>query len=197
MSNKDRERWDQKYRRQVPCVEEPSDWLISLRDQLPTRGNALDLAGGAGRNAIWLAGRGLDVTLADISEAALDLARANAAAAHVSIQTLLVDVETDPVPPGPWDLVVCVNFLWRPLFALVPEILRPGGMFVFSQPTRSNLSRHDRPGPRYLLQDGEIPSLVRGLEIVRHTEGWTETVRHEARLLARLPDSVRHSGEQD
>jgi hypothetical protein len=52
-------------------------------------------------------------------------------------------------------------------------------------PTRSNLERHTRPDPRHLLEDGELPGLVPGLEIVRYEEGWTEQGRHEARLVAR------------
>ena len=52
-------------------------------------------------------------------------------------------------------------------------------------PTRSNLTRHERPGPRHLLEDGELPVLVRGLEIVRYEEGWTEEDQHDARLVAR------------
>ena len=55
-------------------------------------------------------------------------------------------------------------------------------------PTRSNLRRHTRPGPRHLLGDGELPGLVRGLEVLRYEEGWTEQGRHEARLVARRRD---------
>ena len=57
-------------------------------------------------------------------------------------------------------------------------------------PTRSNLRGHTRPGPRHLLGDGKLPGLVRGLEVLRYEEGWTEQGRHEARLVAR----GRHAG---
>lgn len=187
MSDADRQHWNDRYRQRSPAIEEPAAWLRSLADRLPAQGQALDVAGGPGRNAIWLAGRGLDVTVADISEVALGLARSRAEAAGVSIHTQALDFETDPFPAGPWDLVVSINYLWRPLFELIPNVLRPGGMLVFSQPTRSNLLKHERPGIRHLLEDGELPFLVRGLEVVSHSEGWTETGRHEARVLARLP----------
>ena len=74
MSDKDRKRWDAKYARQESAPSEPSLLLTQLDDILPRRGRALDIAGGAGRHAIWLAQRGLDVTLADISLAGMNLA---------------------------------------------------------------------------------------------------------------------------
>jgi hypothetical protein len=52
-------------------------------------------------------------------------------------------------------------------------------------PTRSNLERHPRHDPRHMLEDGELPGLVRSLEIVRYKEGWTQQGRHEALLVAR------------
>lgn len=48
--------------------------------------------------------------------------------------------------------------------------------------TATNLQRHARPGPAHVLDDGELPSLVRGVEALRREEGWLESGRHEARL---------------
>jgi SAM-dependent methyltransferase len=95
-----------------------------------------------------------------------------------------VDLEEAPLPRGPYQLVLCLNFLWRPLFEEIPRVLVSGGLFVFAQPTRSNLQRNSHPSARFLLEDGELPRLVRGLEVVSYTEGWTEEGRHEARLVA-------------
>jgi SAM-dependent methyltransferase len=134
-----------------------------------------------------LAHRGLDVTLLDISDVALERAAAAAREAGVALRTQRVDVGCEPLPPGPYALVLCLNFLWRPLFAAIPQVLAPGGLLVFSQPTRANLQRHSHPSARFLLEDGELPELVRGLELVSYTEGWTEEGRHEARLVASRP----------
>jgi SAM-dependent methyltransferase len=156
---------------------------------LPRGGRALDLAGGAGANAIWLSRRGLDVSLADISPVALELARHEAERNGVSLRLLEMDLERDPFPPGPWDLILCFRFLWRPLFEVVPAALAPGGLFVVAHPTKSNLTRHERPGSRYLLDDGELPGLARGLEVLRYQEGWTAEGNHEASLLARRSEA--------
>ena len=160
MSLDDRVRWDEKYRKDVARPRLPSPFLVGISGMLPTRGRALDIAGGAGANAVWLASQGWDVTLADISPVGLAFATEHARSAGVVLRTLEVDLEQEPFPPGPWDLIVCVRFLYRPLFAIIPEELSPGGVLVVAHPTRSNLSRHERPGPRHLLEDGELPGLV-------------------------------------
>jgi SAM-dependent methyltransferase len=184
LAESERDRWDRRYRDEG-APEEPSAFLISLDFLLPRDGSALDLAGGGGRNALWLARRGLEVTLADVSEAGLTIARDRAAKAGLSIQAIRLDLEREPLPAGPWGLVVCFHFLWRPLFAVIPDVLGPGGLFVYAQPTRKNLERHARPGPAFLLEEGELPRLIHGLTVIRYEEGWFEEGRHEARLVAR------------
>jgi tellurite methyltransferase len=186
VSEDDRERWNLRYR-EGEKAGAPSPFLCGLDDVLPRRGRALDVAGGAGRHAIWLARRGLSVTLADVSDVALSTTARLAGEAGVAIETQRVDFEVSPLPAGPWDVVVSFNFLHRPLFGALPLALAPGGWLVVAHPTRTNLTRHPRPGPDHLLDDGELATLARGLEIVSCEEGWFESGRHEARLVARRP----------
>lgn len=188
MSDAEKERWNERYLEGAGATE-PSAFLLSLDRELPRTGRALDLAGGRGRHAIWLARRGLDVTLADISDVGLALARDAAAEAEARVRTVAVDLERSPIPPGPWDLIVCFHYLHRPLFAQIPRALAPGGHFVFCQLTLRNLERHPRPGPPYLLEEGELPRLLVGLELLRYEEGWLDEGRHEARAVARAPES--------
>lgn len=191
MSEADREKWDAVYSGPGAGRAAPSLVLTALDALLPRTGRALDLAGGTGRHALALAGRGLEVTLADISGIALERARGSAAAAGLEIRTLQLDLELEPLPPGPWDLIVVVRYLQRKLFEEIPDVLAPGGTLLYVQPTRSNLQRHAKPSAAYLLEDGEMPSLVQGLEIVLCDEGWTEEGFHEARLVARKHPSSR------
>jgi tellurite methyltransferase len=193
MSHADREKWNARFREgSAYAREQPSDFLIGLGDRLPPAGRALDVAGGAGRNSVWLARRGLSVTLADISDEALARARAQADRAGVALDLRQTDLEVDPLPPGPFDLILSFNFLRRELFAAFPHHLAPGGLLVYLQPTRSNLQRHPRPPAAFLLEDGELPGLLAGLEVVSYDEGWFDSGegerRHEARLLARRSD---------
>jgi SAM-dependent methyltransferase len=180
----DREKWDARYR-EGDSPSAPSSFLTGLDALLPRRGRALDVAGGAGRHALWLARRGLTVTLTDVSPVALEQASRAAREEGLPLATLLVDLEVEPLPDGPWDLVLCTYFLHRPLFAAFPRVLAPGGWLAFAHATRRNLERHPRPGPAHLLDEGEAATLVRGLQVIQLAEGWFEEGRHEARLLAR------------
>jgi tellurite methyltransferase len=182
MAGPDRERWNAKYREEE-AIAQPSPFLVALADLLPRRGRALDVAGGSGRNALWLLRHGLQVTIADISDVALQ----RAAAAAEGLRTVEVDLESEPLPEGPWEVIVCSHFLQRPLFSQFPALLAPGGFLVVAHPTVVNLQKHPRPGREYLLAEGELHALVKGLEVVRFEEGWVESGRHEARLVARKP----------
>jgi tellurite methyltransferase len=186
VSTTDREKWNERYRTQQE-LSAPSPFLDSLDGVLPRAGRALDVAGGSGRNSLWLARRGFDVTLADVSDFALERARQAALAEGLSIATLDLDLESSPLPAGPWDLILCMYFLHRPLFATFAEKLAPGGWLVLAHATRTNLTRNPRPGLDHLLEDGELPVLVRGLEVVRSEEGWMDSGRHEARMAAQKP----------
>jgi SAM-dependent methyltransferase len=185
----DRERWNARYREEERSAA-PSPFVVSLDAVLPRAGRALDVAGGTGRHALWLARRGLEVTLADVSDEALARAAEAARAERLPLRTVRLDLEVAALPAGPWRLVLCTYFLHRPLLAEAGATLAPGGLIVVAHPTRTNLERHARPGPEHLLGEGELPALVRGLEILRHEEAWFETGRHEARLVARRPLEV-------
>jgi SAM-dependent methyltransferase len=190
MADGDRARWDARWSATgTPEPAEPAAALLEAEAVLPRAGAAraprvLDVAGGAGRNAVWLARRGYDVTLADVSPVALARAAGAAATAGVTLRLVARDVETTALPPGPWDAIVVIDFLHRPLFDAFPTALAAGGVLLYAQPTKRNLERHARPGTRFLVDDGELRALARGLEVVRYAEGWLDD-RHVARLVAR------------
>lgn len=185
MSDGDRERWNARYsaRADEPAAAGPC--LTAVERWLPRTGRALDVAGGAGRHALWLARRGLQVTLVDVADVGLRQAAARARREGLVLETLRLDLESDPFPPGPWAVIVCCYYLQRSLFSAFAAGLAPGGMLVFAQPTRTNLERNPRPSARFLLEDGELPRLVAGLQVIRYEERWFPEGQHEARLLAR------------
>ncbi|HEY5578372.1 MAG TPA: methyltransferase domain-containing protein, partial [Acidimicrobiia bacterium] len=161
--------------------------LVEVVGFLPSQGRALDVAGGSGRNALYLAHRGLDVTLVDVSPVAVGVARDEAARRSLRLDVMLADLEEAPLPSGPWDIIVCFHYLQRDLFPNMTAALVAGGVLVCEIATVRNLERNDRPPLPYLLHEGELLDLVPGLAVVRHEERWTEEGRHEARLLATSP----------
>lgn len=197
MSAEDRLKWEQRYTAVGFEVAPPSLVLRRLQSFFPPihsadaarPATALDVAGGPGRHAIWLAELGYRVTLVDIAEAGLRIAGERAVQHGVELQTIQLDLDLAPLPPGPWDLILCTMFLDRTLFERAAAELSLRGTLVYLQPTRTNLTRHDKPPEGFLLEDGELPSLVTaaGLDIVHYEEGWLEDGRHDAFVVARRP----------
>lgn len=184
MSDAERQYWDERYA-QGPLATEPSAFLREVADHFPPRAAILDVAGGTGRNAVWLAQRGHRATIVDVSSSGLELAHRNATDAGIDIATICADLDTVPLPPGPWDVVLDFHFLKRELFAAFLDRLRPGGLLVFCQATVHNLERHERPPRRVLLAPGEGRELLAGFESIVVREGWSAEGRHEFESLSR------------
>lgn len=178
-----RTRWNQRFADEG-WPEEPSPFLLEAAGPVPP-GKALDVAGGPGRNAVWLAERGWAVTLIDISDVALRMAARRAAERGVDLDLVRSDVAADPLPGGPWDLVVLFHFLERRVFAEVARVLHPEGRFVGELATVRNLERHPRPRRPFVLEEGEAPRLLEaaGFEVLHLEEGWFED-RHQVRFVA-------------
>ena len=186
MSETDRIKWDARYRKTDVEPPKPSTFLLDNADHLPCSGRCLDVAGGAGRNGLWLAARGLDVTIADISAEGLKLAQTRAAAAGFSIATAQLDLEDEPLPAGPWDVVFSMLYLQRDLYAKMAAVLAPGGTLLAMQPTLTNLERHAKPPAPFLLRPGELATLLpSSLEVLLLTEQWSAQGQHQARVVAR------------
>ncbi|MCA9249309.1 MAG: class I SAM-dependent methyltransferase [Planctomycetales bacterium] len=185
MSQEDRQKWDARYRQQPNPESGPAEVLTANADLIPRAGNALDVAGGSGRNALWLARRGLNASLVDISAEGLAIARQRAEKEQLDLQFVVADLEHESLPAGPWRLVVQTCFLQRELFPSLIQALEPAGMLVVAQPTRRNRERWTAPPEKYLLDEGELIQLAGPLEIVHFDEAWRENGRYEAWLIAR------------
>ena len=164
--------WDDRYSQGSELLSPDSLWPDDLDIQFPSEGSALDVAAGAGRVALWLAGKGLIVTAVDISQAGLDRAAAAAAAADLNLETVLADLETRDLPSGPFDVITCFRYWQRDLFPAMHSRLAPGGIFLAEVFTTNNLERNPHPSPRFLAQPGELRELCSSLEILFYREGW-------------------------
>lgn len=185
MAEGDRERWNEKWSGRGVGTAHGSSLLELIGDRLPTRGRALDIGGGGAADSLELARAGLDVTVVDVSDIGLAAARAQAEAEGLTVHTVRADLDTDPLPDGPWDLVAIGNFLDRDLLARVGEALSPTGLLAVVIATVTNLERHERPSRRFLVDTGELPTLIGDLHVLEHSEAWRSNGRHEAHLLAR------------
>jgi SAM-dependent methyltransferase len=101
----DRHDWDRRYEaKELIWTAEPNRFLVAEIGDLPP-GSALDLAAGEGRNAVWLAEQGWEVTAVDFSAVGLSKADELAAARGVTVTTVCADA-TAFEPAAPFDLVI-------------------------------------------------------------------------------------------
>ncbi|WP_420438593.1 class I SAM-dependent methyltransferase [Candidatus Poriferisodalis sp.] len=91
------DRWDAKYADwDEPGL--PSEFVTGCVEHLADCPTAADLAGGTGGTALWLASQGIDTTLVDVSERALEIARAAAGERSLHLRTVQADLEAEPLP---------------------------------------------------------------------------------------------------
>ena len=98
-------------------------------------GTALDVGAGQGRNAVWLAQQGWDVTAMDISGVGLAAATSNAEKEGVSIKIAKASYQDFDFGTEKWDLIVMI-LSWAPVsdpsfVSRIHESLRSNGVVVF------------------------------------------------------------------
>ncbi len=131
-----RERWNRRWagEERVHAGTAPSRFLVAEVAGLRP-GAALDLACGAGRNAVWLAEQGWRVTAADFSGVALRMARSLAARRRTAVDWIEADLLAWTPPVRAYDLV-CVLYLQLPaperrtVLARAAGAVRDGGTLL-------------------------------------------------------------------
>jgi tellurite methyltransferase len=156
----------------------PSSWLLETADLLPTSGSALDLACGAGRHALLLAAAGLDVTAVDRDVRKLARLRTYANRLGLSMRIEEADLETGEAARGAWTwpgapyaLIVVMRYLHRPLMPQLVQQLDRRGTLFYETFLEAQAERGRPTNPDFLLKPGELPELVRPLDVVRAREG--------------------------
>lgn len=160
----------------------PAPLLVeTVRGMKP--GRALDLACGAGRNALWLAEHGWSVTAVDGSREAIDSLRQNAAERGVNVETHVADLEKSEyaIEQAHWDLVAISYYLQRDLFEPAKRGVVPGGVLLAIVLLGEG---------RFSAVPGELRGYFSGWEILHDREGnpgGSPQHRAVAEIVARRP----------
>ena len=163
--------WDERYSdKRFAYGREPNDFLRDMIDLLPA-GKTLCLAEGEGRNAVFLAKRGHDVTAIDLSIVGLEKANRLAAEQQVSIETIHSDLEDFRIAQDGWDAIISIfAHLPPPLRQRVHrEVvagLRPGGIFLLEAytPEQLNYGTGGPPVEEMMMTLESLEEELRGLE---------------------------------
>ncbi len=169
----DKEAWNFRYQGDdLLWTERPNRLLVAEAEGL-TPGRALDLACGEGRNAVWMAEQGWQVTGVDFSQVALDKAHRLAEQRGVEVNWVCADL-LEYAPPGVFGLVI-VFYLQLALnerhviFSRAASAVAPGGTLLLVAHTPDNLERgHGGPrDPAVLYSAEQAAADLTGLEIER------------------------------
>ncbi len=162
------------------------NWL----PELPV-GRALDVACGAGRNAIFLAQAGFQVDAIDISVAGLDQARQKAEDQSLSI--CWIEQDLDEVYPfdTAYDLIIVMWYVNLTLITRLCDCLAPGGYLLSEQHLVTDKEVIGPTNPDYRVAPGELAAAVAGLDLIMLEESIVTISETEqvasARVVARKP----------
>ena len=166
------EMWDERHAAREPIESHQPDPTLAEVAGALAPGRAIDLAAGDGRNAIWLAAQGWDVTAVDFSSVALERATAAAEAANVTVRWVHADLLDWRPEPRSFDLVALM-FLHLPprergaIYAHAAEAVAPGGRILVVGHDRSNLTEGagGPQDPDVLFTAAEIAEACTDLEV--------------------------------
>jgi 2-polyprenyl-3-methyl-5-hydroxy-6-metoxy-1,4-benzoquinol methylase len=172
--------------------KEPNEYLAEQSDQYLKPGNSvLCISDGEGRNGVWLAKQGMQVTGFDVSDIALAKAKQFAAENQVSINYSLSDTDGFAWQPNSYDAAVGIFIQFADpqmrsrIFQQVKQTLKPGGIFILQGYT-----------PKQLEYKTGGPSLIEHL----YTEEMIRELSHGFKILdlccyeKELSEGPRHTG---
>ncbi len=169
MSKQDRNKWNQRYaegsyhkNNPVTLVE---DWLPGL----PV-GRALDVACGAGRNAILLAQAGYQVDAIDISREGLNLARQDAENRGLVINWIEQDLDQAYPFDTDYDLIIVMWYVNLELISRLCDCLAPGGYLICEEHLITDQEVIGPTSLNYRVAPGELREAVSGVDVLLYEE---------------------------
>jgi len=167
---------------------EPNEFLQVQSTKIPL-GRVLCIAEGEGRNAVYLAAQGYQVTAVDQSAVGLQKTRQLGLQHKVVIETIEADLQDFIIQPGAWDGIVSISAHVPPairnrLHRQVVEGLKPGGVLILEAYTPHQLKMSGTGGPPASQIDmfmslSELTQELQGLEFILAQE--TERVFNEGK----------------
>ncbi|SEM09652.1 Tellurite resistance protein TehB [Paenibacillus sp. cl141a] len=180
---------------------EPNVFIADMHKRLALTGNALAIAEGEGRNAVFLAREGMNVTVWDYAESGLNKANKLAEASGVEIRTELVDLREAQWTKEQWDEIICVfghfpKELRTRTLEGVKTAVKPGGYFLtevyspYQIPYRSGGPQD----PLFLYAPGDFLEAFADWRIVHFFMG--EVVRQEGQGHQGLSHVIQFAGQK-
>ena len=194
----DKERWNLKYEGTTYIYGKEPTAFLNEKLSLLKKGKALVLAMGEGRNAVYLAENGFDVTGVDISAVGIEKCERLAEERGVVVNSVVANLTDYDMGREQYDLITNFYFFDKSILPGVIDSLKPGGIFIFETYSRDH-PKHSKFGPKnpdYLVKPNELLEIFKSLRILYYEDMVTELNEgmHKGkaaliRLIARKPES--------
>ena len=162
--------WDKRYRDGFyDGATDPHELLRRFWSFIP-KGLVIDIATGSGRDAAFVAEKGLDVYGMERSAEAIKIARQRMGMGGRKTPTICGDANFLPFKHNSADGVLVFYFLLRGIMGDIRDILKRGGVLIYETFLKRQNEIDRRRNPEYLLDDGELISCFRGFDIIFYEE---------------------------
>ncbi|MBL6915905.1 MAG: class I SAM-dependent methyltransferase [Planctomycetes bacterium] len=166
-------RWDERYDQENFIFgTEPNDFLKQEAYRIPAGGKVLCLGDGEGRNGVWLAEQGFQVTSVDLSQVGLDKTQRFADQRGVQIETIYADLAEWHIEPQAWDGIVSIFCHMMPderkkMHPRIVKGLQPGGVFLLEAytPDQINNGTGGPSNPDLLVTTEDLTPELKSLDI--------------------------------
>jgi SAM-dependent methyltransferase len=187
MSDIDRDKWNQRYREGAYAERShPSALLREWIERIPP-GRALDVACGAGRNALYLESKGFDVDAVDISSEALIRARKSAQQQGIRRVNWLEHDLDEPMPSGhAYQLILVIRYVDLSLIRQLTTALAPGGFLLCEEHLACEADVIGPANPAFRVKPGDLRAAAGDLTILSLAEGLVTEPDGQTAALARL-----------
>ena len=161
----------------------PNGFLVAMT-QGSQPGRALDVGMGQGRNSLYLAQQGWQVTGFDPAEQAVAAAQSEARRLGLKIDARVQSDRQFDFGTDQWDLVVLSYVTLRHLVPTIHRSLKPGGL-VIAEAFHRDATREGPIGAGVVYDSNELPRLFDQFRIVRYedTEGVGDFGLRKTRLV--------------
>ena len=183
--------WNERFdKKEFIFGKEPNEYMVEQASRyLKPNSSVLCIADGEGRNGVWLAKQGMQVTGFDVSDIALAKANQFATDSEVNIQYSLCDTDSFDWQANLYDAVIGIFIQFADpemrarIFKQIHQTLKPGGLFILQGYTPKQLE-YKTGGPsliEHLYTEEMIRELSQDFEVLElqcYEKELSEGARH-------------------